>query len=764
MIVKQLRKWAIGISLSVASAGGIVYACSDFWEESDAYYYHALPSSFMDSTFRPFFYNFSDFYHAKYSDNGLNDNIDRFAESVVSEWYEYTGGKIPKDVIHDVLNSSDSAENVAPLFKAFNDGKTTYKTIPLQDKRVANFLLFFERANALNAFSTDEIYDWYEAENQEKKQVSANMVKNFLQYYTAASDKDVFLKNRYWFQVTKAYFYAKDYQKLIAFYKDTEKSMPKNTLYYRALSYVAGAHKKLKQTDRANYLFAQVFDRCEALRTVALYNFSPENNADLNASLKLAQNKDEQIAIWAVGGYRGLTTKAIHEIYQLKPNAKYLEMLVASDIDALQRKMANTSFASIKAYQQHRNEHMNTKLYQFVTQTAKAENTSNKGLWYLYASLYALYANDLADANQYIASAKLHYKDEAALKQLKILSHMTTVHGITTIAGNEQQLVKILEWLDKEYENYNKQNYWDENTFESVKSVDIDGNVFSHPMRFVKQYVAKLYQEEKQVVLEELFEPTDGFYKNDKALEAMKTYLKAGPKNVLEAYAIKHYKFNLDDIFYYQGMMALYNNDITKAKTYFAQTKLAKESAFPLNPFNSGIVDCYDCDIEKVKKPSISVMAMVDKMHEMQQKINNNEDVYTNALLLGNAFYNISNYGTGRYFYYQSKILDEYGTYVSDGNKGLLKNSLLPHQYYKLAQKNAILDEQKAKIAYMIAKTERNMYYFNEYDVEGWGYNSKNLPDFKAWNGFKELKQYSNTKFYQQALSDCGYFNQYINK
>jgi hypothetical protein len=60
----------------------------------------------------------------------------------------------------------------------------------------------------------------------------------------------------------------------------------------------------------------------------------------------------------------------------------------------------------------------------------------------------------------------------------------------------------------------------------------------------------------------------------------------------------------------------------------------------------------------------------------------------------------------------------------------------------------------------MLAKCERNQWYNDEpTDHDYW----KNA--FKAWNGFKTLKQqYANTQFYKEVIKECGYFRTYIGK
>jgi len=58
--------------------------------------------------------------------------------------------------------------------------------------------------------------------------------------------------------------------KLLIFSK-TEATVPKNVLYYRALSYLAGFYYKEKEYAKSNYFYAVVFDKCPEMRVVSAY-------------------------------------------------------------------------------------------------------------------------------------------------------------------------------------------------------------------------------------------------------------------------------------------------------------------------------------------------------------------------------------------------------------------------------------------------------------------------------------------------------------
>lgn len=81
-------------------------------------------------------------------------------------------------------------------------------------------------------------------------------------------------------------------------------------------------------------------------------------------------------------------------------------------------------------------------------------------------------------------------------------------------------------------------------------------------------------------------------------------------------------------------------------------------------------------------------------------------------------------------------------------------------KYYLLAQKHASNDEQRAKIAYMLAKVERNEYYRENFFCIGnhqeW---YKNKSSFHNWEAFKELRKYPHTKYYKEVIAECGDFN-----
>src|SRR5690606_12880567 len=181
------------------------------------------------------------------------------------------------------------------------------------------------------------------------------------------------------------------------------------------------------------------------------------------------------------------------------------------------------------------------------------------------------------------------------------------------------------------------------------------------------------------------------------------------------------------------------------------------------NPFNGKIKDCNDCDHSAKQSVKYSQLNFLQKIKEMKAKIAAGEDVYHNALLVGNAFYNASYFGNARPFYNNS-IINEYGNSISKEHEKMLYGMDNVQKYYNMAKKAAADNEQKAKMAYMLAKVERNNFYSSTYFMlNEYYYGYGNNVMVRKWGGFEDLKNtYSDTKYYQDVIAECGYFRKYL--
>src|SRR5690606_692827 len=112
-------------------------------------------------------------------------------------------------------------------------------------------------------------------------------------------------------------FYSNNVNDAVTFFEATQSTQPKNLLYYRALGYVAGAHYQKRNFDKANVLFAEVFDKAPKMRHEALYNFRPVDEAAFKKQVASAQTNEVKAALWAIYGYYKDEFQAMQEIYKI---------------------------------------------------------------------------------------------------------------------------------------------------------------------------------------------------------------------------------------------------------------------------------------------------------------------------------------------------------------------------------------------------------------------------------------------------------------
>lgn len=187
----------------------------------------------------------------------------------------------------------------------------------------------------------------------------------------------------------------------ILFFQKTEDLVPKNTLYYRGLSYMAGLEHKNKNYAKSNYLFAQVFDQCPQLRIVATYSFHPQEQADWNASLAMTKNNDEKAALWAIRGYYADEERAIQEIYKLNPKNQHLDYLLSRLINK-QENILDRSFKDQTVIQNKLGikNRLNKNQIKLVFDIANSNTTAQPYLWNIAAGYLETLNGNFAQADK----------------------------------------------------------------------------------------------------------------------------------------------------------------------------------------------------------------------------------------------------------------------------------------------------------------------------------------------------------------------------
>ena len=742
-----LQKLVLVFSFTVILIYGAIYACGSYEETSSTDLTNFAPEAYVNSKYAPLFMSDGLFY----SDDNLSNPSSRFTEDVIADWAKYLKGKVSPEEIGFFFSDKNDFANLYDYYSSHkkNEAYTKWSSkIAIDNKKVKAFIEFLYYSKPIESSSvTTNSWDYEDVDK--KRFEDLNWIKSIEGKYYSTNDS--FLKNRYWFQVVKAYFYSVNTADAIPFFEKTAASQPKNTLYYRAVSYLAGIHSRNQNYVQANYLYSLVFANCDKLRQVAILCFHPQEENVWEEIYKLTKNNSEKTALWAIRGYYNQDEeKSIENIFALDPKSEYLEFLLTRLVNHQEMNINKiNSSQNLDEYAEVQTDTMSKTAVALIDRIAQSGKITNSHLWNSAAGYLQTLNGNYQKADSYFSKAEKKLPNTSlAINQLRILRFVNNLSKINDQKNLDfKTVITDLNWL-----------------YFELPSAKIEKFRYVNATNWSKIYIAKLFENQKNPLMSELFVHNKTFFHDDALIWSLKEMINKQNKTPIEEIGFKVYNIKLEAINQYQAIVATFQDSIPKAIDLMKQTNDLQATVFYGNPFNGNIKDCHDCDFRAYQKRKYSQMDFLLVIQSMEEKIAKNEDVYTNAMLLGNAFYNITYYGNGRIFY-QTEIIgfNEEPYSYDDQCKELITNCSLAVKYYQKALEAASNNEQKAKMQYMLAKCERNDFYNTKYKTIEDTWKERDTIDFSVWNGFKNLqKDYAKTKFYQEVIAECGYFKTYI--
>ena len=751
MIKIFLKRWWIAL-ISCSISAGIVYACAGGWGEEYGVSNFA-PEAFVDRAYSPFFYSENYYYQIGYDDNQNT----RFNDANVTEWSGYLGRKLSTRQLRYLLENASAGEiDSAVLFYNMNakllpDSLQSFEVFKTKkDEKVESFLRYLLQAKMCEKFAVNEIRNQWDYDDTKKnaKNFDATYINKDL---NTSLDKstDIFMKERYWFQLVRSAYFNETPQNAINLFDKYEKEMPRNTMYYRTLSYTAGAYCLMKKFSKANYYFSRVYDECDELKPGSHFSFHPQEQADWKATLALCKNVNEQATLWQMlGVYYGDEKEAISQIYKLDPKSDKLALLMSRAVNKCEQKFDYRNSEHFNYFEDTLSKNRDDSLRELITQIADAGNTDKPWAWYMATGYLNFLDSHYADANVYYARAGKNIPqddlDKAQLKLLEILNKTGSAKHINSKLEND--ILSDMNWLDK------------------LKTNPVSDLRYYDALSWLKQTLSAKYKAQNELVKAECFYSNNRFYADKNNTEKMKSFLNKPSKTPFEELCVQLSTIKIGDIYEFQAIRLTFKDSIENAINLLSQPESGQGFTLLANPFNGGIQDCHDCDQAAPQKIKYSKFSFLKKVKELKENIAAGKDIYTNSMLLANAYYNISHYGNDRVFYECNILgLGHYSPFAIDSiYRSMLTSMKLPAKYYRLALKAAKDDEQKAKCHYMLAKCERNDWYNKHFYANKENeYNDNFMIPVSELTEFKLLKQYPNTKFYKEALKECGYFEKY---
>lgn len=742
------------LAISISTFLFLMGFCAGGDEMSD--YSNSLfaPETANNTTLKPFFRSTSQYYwgnnNPENTYNGQNFTPN-FREQNIKDWSTYFENKLDTSAISQLLYRTKPEEvdqlifNIKDASKPLSSKLQKTKIASFENKEKSlDFLYYLGFAIRCETFSNRPNTSWeYQPTSVKNNEFLGKLIKGGQKQ--ATNVQNAFVKERYHFQNVRLLYFNESYNACETYFEANKDSFQKDgIIYYRSLGYVAAALYKLKQYAKANYYYALMFENVASMKQTAMWSFHPQQEADWQKSLTLAQNNQEKTTLWFMMGYSNDNLRAMQQIVKLTPKSPYLDVLLTRAINIVEEEALPEIYQNpLTAFKVSK---IDPKLLAFVEDQA----TQNSPVWSLGAGYLNLLKGNLSKAESHFKNINSNDPLMAeSIKMYRAIAHIQSFEKIDSKA--ESELLADIKWIDKAKKT------------ESLRAEDA--------RQWLHKHLANVYKQQGEPIKAECWvaHSTPYFYENIAHLENMEAFLNKTNKTDYEQFIQSIYDFDKQAILEAQMTVWTYKDNIGKALEILKKGKPEK-NPFLGNPFLIHNIDCHDCDhaaFAKSKRAPIEIPFFLEKLNNELNTANSATDPEAKASAyfnVANGFYNLTYWGNGRTFY-QTKVSNFYSSYdlnYKEYNEGdYLKSYIfdcgLATKYYQKALEATKDPEKKAKFAFMLAKCEQNQFYLDKpQNYKG---------DFKAGKQFAALKTtYSKTKYYQEILKECGYFRTYLKK
>lgn len=401
-----------------------------------------------NAAYAPFFLRWGDYYQQIYFSKDIQK------EENIKEWIERFCGQPEYADVEDVVYKSDIDDLVQLRNAALDKQKRTLLPYSMGGNTFAEML-------ALNGCT--EVIDYLMYAKKCEPYVVAQgdgwklPERDLETMYTLINEgmgrfeqtSSYFVRLRYAYQMIRMAHYAGNWKYTEELYNflipkiDLKKP---SIVYYWIIGHLAGSMQQLKKYPEAAYRYSLIFRLCPSKRMQAWRSFLIRNDRDWEQTLRLCQNDVEKATLYAMraGGSHAQAVEDLQQIYDLDPHNQQLELLVASDIQELEKIILRTAVTDLKYGQaigdikrQNADKHV-LGLQKFVRQVVREKKVANLKIWQAFEGYTELLAGDrLAAGNTWNKlEKKLDKKDsdKNLYRQLEIWYCLLDIMNLDTIS------------------------------------------------------------------------------------------------------------------------------------------------------------------------------------------------------------------------------------------------------------------------------------------------------------------------------------------
>ncbi|MEQ8706457.1 MAG: hypothetical protein RIC19_21170 [Phaeodactylibacter sp.] len=775
---KTFRSVWLSASLLLSLGVQSLNACGAF-DDSIHYFNLFVPEWLFGEEYQPTFYTSSAYYNiwakADYPDANLQS------------WQHFFEKPVKEDPLRKVLYDSwiEGYHNVGRdvLVKSvLFDGSMV--SIPRQEAAKQYLLLALE----MEALSNRPTDTWgYGRQEELTPEAAANLTERLKK--AMEREKFPFLKNRYAFQLLKAYRYTGQTQEAIQFYNKYFAPLEqKDLISYWAMDHYAGLLLQAGETGKGYYHFLKVFEQAPSRRHSAYHSFNIANSQDWTSTYKQCQTNQDKALMHFIRGTKQdvLGLEDMRSIFGLLGNHEWLRIVMSREINKLesnnlkfygQQPIAELMKRVENGQSLLKNEDYEDYAGQLLRfSTTAYYNNRDDHFWALAKGYLELMLGRLSTARITLEQAGELEGPQARIQGelLLAIQLMQQVEPLSTVQENTIA-IQLVELFADPMANWSTQ----QNNQEFILEL------LAHRKRLAGDHImARLLA--REVISSNKTNP------DMEGIDSLLTFINQPDPSELELLALKHFTGNEAtwssfvqdpdaairrvryDVLDIKGRLLMRDPQTLGAAAALFDS-LPAEYDFPLeeNPFNMSINDCVHC--KAYTSASFTRNRFVRKLaevYQIAQETNSPTDYY----LLGNAYYNMTYFGPAY------EIMNFFRSGVSyDG----FYDCRVALGFYDKAMKYAQEPEMAAQACFMAAKAQQKVFYVkamadldqanywsNKFIMDDWSNSETTFSQVQSQmqaqgylSYFKRLKeQYPQTRFFQRAIRECNYLNYYVSQ
>lgn len=595
---------------------------------------------------------------------------------------------------------------------------------------------------------------WESTQKDYRRSGMDRLIENGLKAFLKTQSH--YIRLRYAYQIIRLAHYSRQYERTLELFDYLTPKMDHDpsVIEYWILGHKAGALMALNRPVEAAYLYARVFLNSPGKRESAFRSFRIQTDEEWRQCLLLCENDQERTTLYTMRAYMR-DSKAVEEmeaIYQLDPVSPYLPVLLAREIQKLERHLLGNTFNDHQAANRRyhgipSNEVFSEiiRLQQLVKRIQSEGVTPNKPLWTFGLGYLQLLAGDSYAARQSFEETRDLTENDILAEQtdaLLLVNEIASWQSVNTEMEEAAARAKLDNPLYKRYPSF--PDFLSDKMAWLYTQNDLEGKAF-----LVNHNLQELKANPTLSIIEDLIDLST------------REHLNRFERDLLRQANTSSLRSDLLDLratqFFNEGNLA------AAFEAYKEIDRNEWDNYGLFSPFVERFTECVHCK-PRDTSALINKGQLFEKLLDLEYRaIADREHSGPYWYQLGLAYYNMS------YFGYAWKVRDYFRSGSSLKKSANLKTpNLVSHPRYplgnmeyfdctkamecfELARKTTKDPELAAKAVFMAARCEQN---------EAFSHHTRNARQY-----FEVLnRNYFNTRFYKIMVQECKYLQAYAAK